>query len=242
MKRIISIAAYLSLLMFASAVFAQDTPKTINGGVLNGKAMKLPKPVYPAEARERKAEGTVAIKVTIDEEGNVIEAIPQPLKSTRKADDDDSTEVVKEEMPDPSLAEAARAAAMEAQFSPTKLSGVPVKVTGVITYNFALGETKDLKSISGGVLNGKAVTLPAPEYPASAKAVKASGTVSVQVLIDEGGNVIAATAVSGHPLLRAAAVEAARAANFSPTLLNGSAVKVSGVLTYNFALPDDGQN
>jgi protein TonB len=53
-------------------------------------------------------------------------------------------------------------------------------------------------------------------------------------LIDEKGNVLSATAISGHPLLRAAAVEAARGAKFSPTLLSGQPVKVSGVISYNF--------
>ncbi len=88
--------------------------------------------------------------------------------------------------------------------------------------------------ISGGVLNGKATSLPQPPYPAVAKAVKAQGTVVVQVEVDEQGQVISASAVSGHPLLRAAAVAAARQARFSPTLLSGKPVKVSGILTYNF--------
>jgi protein TonB len=90
------------------------------------------------------------------------------------------------------------------------------------------------KTVSGGVLNGKATSLPKPAYPAAARAVQASGSVSVQVLIDEGGRVVSASAVSGHPLLRAAAVAAARGARFSPTLLSGQPVKVSGVITYNF--------
>ena len=89
--------------------------------------------------------------------------------------------------------------------------------------------------ISGGVLNGKAIALPLPEYPAIAKAAKASGSVAVQVTIDEEGNVASARSVSGHPLLQAAAVAAARQAKFSPTRLNGQAVKVSGVLVYTFA-------
>jgi len=42
--------------------------------------------------------------------------------------------------------------------------------------------------------------------------------------------------VSGHPLLQQAAVAAARQAKFTPTKLNGSPVKVSGILTYNFVL------
>ena len=88
--------------------------------------------------------------------------------------------------------------------------------------------------ISGGVLNGKATSLPKPPYPAAAKMARASGTVTVQVTIDENGNVISARAVSGHPLLQAAAVQAARGAKFSPTKLSGQPVKVTGVITYNF--------
>jgi protein TonB len=88
--------------------------------------------------------------------------------------------------------------------------------------------------ISGGVLNGKAISLPKPSYPAIAKAAHASGTVVVQVLIDENGNVVSATAVSGHPLLIQAATSAARSARFSPTKLSGQPVKVTGVIQYNF--------
>lgn len=92
------------------------------------------------------------------------------------------------------------------------------------------------KTISGGVLNGKATSLPTPPYPAAAKAIRASGSVSVQVLIDESGRVISAGAVSGHPLLRPAAESAARGARFTPTVLGGQPVKVSGVITYNFSM------
>jgi protein TonB len=88
--------------------------------------------------------------------------------------------------------------------------------------------------ISGGVLNGKAISLPHPQYPPIAKQAHASGTVVVQVTIDENGNVISAHAVSGHPLLQAVAVAAARGARFSPTKLSGQPVKVTGVITYNF--------
>jgi protein TonB len=88
--------------------------------------------------------------------------------------------------------------------------------------------------ISGGVLNGKAISLPKPAYPPIARAAHASGTVVVQVLIDENGSVISAHAVSGHPLLQAVAVGAARQARFSPTKLSGQPVKVTGVIQYNF--------
>jgi TonB family protein len=90
--------------------------------------------------------------------------------------------------------------------------------------------------VAGGVLNGKAISKPQPAYPPIAKAARASGTVTVQIVVDESGRVISASAVSGHPLLQQAAVSAARQARFSPTLLSGQPVKVSGVITYNFVL------
>jgi len=90
------------------------------------------------------------------------------------------------------------------------------------------------KQINGDVLNGKAISFPKPAYPAAAKAVRASGAVNVQVTVDEQGNIISASAVSGHPLLRAAAEDAARGAKFAPTLLQGVPVKVTGVIVYNF--------
>jgi TonB family protein len=89
-------------------------------------------------------------------------------------------------------------------------------------------------TVSGGVLNGKAISLPKPAYPPAARAVRASGAVNVQVLIDEEGRVVSAHAISGNPLLIAAAEAAARSARFSPTLLSGQPVKVSGVISYNF--------
>lgn len=91
--------------------------------------------------------------------------------------------------------------------------------------------------ISGGVLNGKAISRPQPAYPAIARAARASGTVTVQVTIDESGKVISARAVGGHPLLQQSAVQAAYGARFSPTLLSGQPVKVTGVITYNFVAP-----
>jgi periplasmic protein TonB len=90
--------------------------------------------------------------------------------------------------------------------------------------------------ISGGVLNGKAISLPKPQYPAVAKAARQTGTVTVQVTIDENGSVISARAVGGPPLLQASAVQAAYGARFSPTKLSGQPVKVTGVITYNFQL------
>jgi periplasmic protein TonB len=90
--------------------------------------------------------------------------------------------------------------------------------------------------VSKGAITGLALLLPKPPYPPIAKQAGAHGPVNVQVLIDETGKVISAKAVKGHPLLMAAAQQAAYGARFSPTKLGDQAVKVSGVITYNFLL------
>jgi len=87
-----------------------------------------------------------------------------------------------------------------------------------------------------GVLNGRAISKPAPDYPAEAKRAGAMGTVVIYITVDKTGKVVAARAVCGAALLRKAALEAARQARFTPTLLNGQPVKVSGTITYNFVL------
>jgi len=95
-------------------------------------------------------------------------------------------------------------------------------------------ESSGRAPIQGGTLNGKAISLPNPTYPAIARAAHAEGPVEVRITIDEEGNVVAAKAVSGHPLLQAAAVSAAREAKFAPSRLQGEPVRVSGVVVYNF--------
>ena len=67
-----------------------------------------------------------------------------------------------------------------------------------------------------------------------ARSAHASGQVAVQVLIDETGKVISATAMRGHPLLHEASVAAAKRSRFSPTLRSGIPIKVRGTIIYNF--------
>ena len=98
------------------------------------------------------------------------------------------------------------------------------------------GRSGPLKPISGGVLNGKALSLPPPAYPELARRAGASGVVEVEVVIDVTGKVISAKATSGPGVLRQAAEMAAKLARFGPTLLSGQPMKVSGVITYNFTL------
>lgn len=97
----------------------KDADRLDKGEILNGKAISLPKPVFPAIAQENKISGVVVIKVTIDEAGKVI-----------KAEDMCAAH--------PLLVDGALHSAYKAQFTPTLRSGAPVKVTGTIVYNFLL--------------------------------------------------------------------------------------------------------
>ncbi|CAN5115357.1 hypothetical protein BH20ACI2_BH20ACI2_19260 [soil metagenome] len=215
---------------------AQEPAKerVINGGVLNGKAIKLPKPDYPSHLREQGKGGVVNVDVVIDESGIVVSATGGSAIKVRAGAEGMMAE--KEDV-DPALVEAAENAARQAQFSPTSLSGVPFRIKGTITYNFVSrsGAVDDNGTPgTSGVLNSKAISLPLPKYPPAARAVNAGGAVSVLVKISEEGKVLEAQAVSGHPLLRAAAVNSALEATFNPTLRDGQPVRVSGVLVYNF--------
>ena len=90
--------------------------------------------------------------------------------------------------------------------------------------------------LGGGVLNGRVISKPAPAYPEEALRERAQGTVVVHITVDETGRVIDAAAICGHPLLFEASVRAARQAHFTPTLLGGVPVKVTGTISYNYNL------
>lgn len=94
--------------------------KPVSGGVLNGTATELPKPAYPEIARHARAAGMVSVEVVIDETGKVISA--RAVSGS------------------PLLRDAAVKAALRARFSPTKLSGQPVKISGVVNYNFSFDQ------------------------------------------------------------------------------------------------------
>ena len=98
-------------------LFSPTAPLAEPPQVINGRALSLGRPEYPDEARALGLSGTVYVLATIDETGKVIKAIDmcQGL---------------------PYLSEASVKAAFKSRFTPTKLSGMPVKVTGLIQYNF----------------------------------------------------------------------------------------------------------
>jgi protein TonB len=93
-------------------------PTVISKGVITGLAISLPRPNYPALAKQIRLQGQVSVQVLVDETGRVVSA--KALNGH------------------PLLLPEAQRAALQARFAPTKLSGQPVRVSGVITYNFVL--------------------------------------------------------------------------------------------------------
>jgi protein TonB len=75
-----------------------------------------------------------------------------------------------------------------------------------------------------------------PEYPTLARQAHIGGTVVVNAVIDEHGNVVQARAVNGHPLLIPAALRAVLQWKYEPTLLNGTPVAVEMEVTVHFTL------
>ena len=94
--------------------------------------------------------------------------------------------------------------------------------------------TQDFEQVPESDLQSRAITEVKPEYPPTAKKMKATGTVEVEITISEAGLVIEAKAISGHLALRSAAVEAARKWVFKPPMLNGKPIRVKSVLTFVF--------
>ena len=93
-------------------------PKIVSKGVITGLAVSLPKPLYSEIAKKMRIQGMVSVQVLVDETGRVVSA--KALGGS------------------PFLVPEAQKAALQARFSPTILNDQPVKVSGVITYNFVL--------------------------------------------------------------------------------------------------------
>ena len=101
---------------------------------------------------------------------------------------------------------------------------------GVIAY----GRKKDAKPFNE--VEGAVLKLVQPDYPKNAMSVRAQGVVIVRVMVNEEGKTIAAQVDSGHPLLRAASIRAARQTKLRPVIVEGKPVKVVGSIAYNFNL------
>jgi TonB family protein len=205
---------------FAAVAFSQE-PEI--------RAINKPEPAFPAEDKDANYGQEVKVAVRVNKKGEVSEArawgMMVPCSNTK----DPVTR---------SIENAALEAAKNTTFAPIMKDGKATEMDLLITYRLKPKPQPippgSAKYVSGGVLNGNALSLPKPGYPMGARSAGASGAVAVQVLIREDGHVISAGAISGNPLLHDGVVEAACSARFAPTLLQGNPVKVSGVVTYNF--------
>ena len=193
-------------------------------------------------ARRAGIDGKVRIGLTVDKTGSaknvtIYSGPAWPCGSNPKKDIEDVRTSIKQNI-------------QSARFSPAIKEGKPVESD--LSLTFIIGDAYRLavkqreaeeavrtgralpKLIDSGVLNGRAINLPKPAYPSSARSQRLSGPVPVEVLIDEQGRVVLVGALGGHSLLQSSARDSACGARFSPTILKGQPVKVTGVITYVF--------
>lgn len=198
---------------------------------LKPKAISMPKPEFPRNG-EINVSGTVSVIVTIDEQGNVINA-----------------EAVSGH---PLLRPFAEKAAMKAKFEPYTLGGKPTKVRFPIAYVFNREEIPQLEidneqnqikkgktivDLAGGILIGKAIDLKKPAFPTNCRCKFSKNLKTiVQFVVNERGFVESAKGISGHPLLRAASEQAIRNSRFSVSLIDNLPVKAFGMIIYDFKL------
>ncbi len=203
MKKFLLVLPILISLCVFQKVSAQQKSAAI--GIVNGRAVYLPKPDYSQEAKDFCASGKVEVKVLIGEDGNVISA---------EAISGD------ELLRNPSV-EAAR----KAKF---KTGDFLARIKGIVVYNFS----SETKCIDVGIVNGKAIYLPKPKYPKAAK-FRPADSVRVRIIINEAGKVESAKVISGHPFFHAEAIKAALKAKFYPTNEVGK-IRIKGILVYKF--------
>jgi TonB family protein len=225
----------LCILQIIISVLSIATHAQGDNGVRMPKLIEQLSPVYPQEIRDAGIGGKVVVRVSVGETGNVLSVGDPtgPAHLCKGGNNDPRLVALRQSVVD---------AVKKARFTPPMKDGKPVKMTVWVGVTFEPvidgggvgGGAGERRIVKVGVVTGKALRMPKPEYPAAARSRRAAGAVAVRVVIDEKGDVFTAEAITGHPLLQPAAVEAACKAKFSPTAVDGSAVRITGVITYNF--------
>lgn len=201
------------------------------------KLLSMPELVVPPEALKSGVGGKVNVYLTVNKKGNVakIDAVEGPGNvcwNYRRPDVD-------------AIRRAAETAVRQATFAPGTRKGSPVNMGLRLTFTFPekvderTDEEKEeakKRMENSTVLNGREIRLPTPTYSKEARDARISGTVSVNLIIDENGNIFSAVVKTGHPLFHASSLEAACRAKFSVTTIDGVPSRVMGVITYNFVL------
>jgi TonB family protein len=114
----------LSLQIVSAQIGKENIPDMIVGGLTCGKATNLVKPAYPQEAKTAGVSGAVKVLVIVGKDGKV-----------------ESAEAVSGHT---LLNSAAEQAALNSSFSPMTIKGVPVKVKGILVYNFVSDQLHNL--------------------------------------------------------------------------------------------------
>ncbi|HEX8559028.1 MAG TPA: energy transducer TonB [Pyrinomonadaceae bacterium] len=137
-------------------------------------------------------------------------------------------------------AAAAKKASAPAGAQPTSASAQPPSASANGAQQqpaaAAAAPAAGVSPVSVGSLVGKARQRVAPSYPQLARAARVSGAVVVYLVVNEKGDVESVARADGPQQLQAAAIEAARRWKFNPTVVDGQPVRVSGFLSFNFAL------
>jgi TonB family protein len=247
-----TLIALAALVLAAAPARAQEgaappAPETSDAAVVD-RARVLRLPAYPDGALGQGVAGTVAVRVLVGPDGEVISARavdgPEPLRAA--------------------AAEAVRSWEFASTDSPDKLAGYLLfrfapgeryaSVLGVEEAELAVAPEREPpppsppaptpaaapapapgpQRVSAAALLGRATRKVPPRYPSSARASRIEGTVLVEVEVDESGRVAAARPLSGHALLREAAVAAAL--QWTVALPAGAPAKVIGTISFNFKL------
>ena len=97
-----------------------------------------------------------------------------------------------------------------------------------------LAHAGDLK-ISEGEAKKAAITRPAPEYPPTARQLKITGVVNVEVSINPEGDVADVRIVNGNPVLTRVVVDTVRRWKFHPFTSDEKPVVAVASLSFDFS-------
>ncbi|MBV9217232.1 MAG: TonB family protein [Acidobacteria bacterium] len=219
--RSLFLALAIAIQAFAQSALAQGSPPQVGKGY--PKIISGPEAHFPPEAANEVYGGLVSVSVEVNKKGKVTKAKAiTPTASCSNLKDPLLVVIEKE----------AKVAAEQIVFEPFEVNGEVLQPIFDVTY--VLSPALAERILTADELQRGAIKLPNPIYPPGARLSRISGSVTVRVIINEEGKVIAAGPVSGHSLLVPNALQAACKAVFTPTSSAGKPSHVSGTISYSF--------
>jgi TonB family protein len=231
-------------------------PKRLRIALEDAVSMRMHsvEPEYPKDTLADHVSGPVFLSIVIDQQGKVIEAAPIPR---------DEWPPKWSFSEDPRLRDAAIQAVKQWEYKPYLLNGQPVEVETRVVVKFKTEPPYSTEGrLSGGVIGGiigsaapppdPALPRPQrvssevmegnllkrvePEYPAFARKAQIHGEVRLQAVVSKTGVIKNLRAISGHPILIQAALDAVKQWQYKPFLLNGEPAEAEGVVIVAFRL------